>query len=246
MKTLKSNYFTIFFIISLLLHCTLFYFFNIKSNEVINNKELIVNILKIPNQVTDIEMIDLKKEEKPEVIKKIKQDQKKFQQQIIQETKEPTNNLTQESTPDKIVEQEKTKKINLDPSFIQSQLSNIVDKRKMDKRTKVISSKTKERDYQSYYQVWKNKVEKIGALNYPAAARNGISESLVMTVILNDQGEVLDIKINKSSGVPQLDDAAKKIVNLGSPYSPFPPSIKEQVDTLQIRRIWRFTNNLME
>lgn len=246
MKILKSNYFTIFFIISVLLHGTLFYFFNIKSNEVINDKELIVNILKIPNQVTDIEMIDLKKEEKPEVIKKIKQDQKKFQQQIIQETKEPTNNLTQESTPDKIVEQEKTKTINLDPSFIQSQLSNIVDKRKIDKRTKVISSKTKERDYQSYYQVWKNKVEKIGALNYPAAARNGISESLVMTVILNDQGEVLDIKINKSSGVPQLDDAAKKIVNLGSPYSPFPPSIKAQVDTLQIRRIWRFTNNLME
>ena len=246
MKILKSNYFTIFFIISVLLHGTLFYFFNIKSNEVINDKELIVNILKIPNQVTDIEMIDLKKEEKPEVIKKIKQDQKKFQQQIIQETKEPTNNLTQESTPDKIVEQEKTKTINLDPSFIQSQLSNIVDKRKIDKRTKVISSKTKERDYQSYYQVWKNKVEKIGALNYPAAARNGISESLVMTVILNDQGEVLDIKINKSSGVPQLDDAAKKIVNLGSPYSPFPPPIKEQVDTLQIRRIWRFTNNLME
>ena len=246
MKILKSNYFTIFFIISVLLHGTLFYFFNIKSNEVINNKELIVNILKIPNQVTDIEMIDLKKEEKPKVIKKIKQDQKKFQQQIIQETKKSTNNLTQESTPDKIVEQEKPKTINLDPSFIQSQLSNIVDKRKIDKRTKVISSKTKERDYQSYYQVWKNKVEKIGALNYPAAARNGISESLVMTVILNDQGEVLDIKINKSSGVPQLDDAAKKIVNLGSPYSPFPPSIKEQVDTLQIRRIWRFTNNLME
>ena len=246
MKILKSNYFTIFFIISVLLHGTLFYFFNIKSNEMINDKELIVNILKIPNQVTDIEMIDLKKEEKPEVIKKIKQDQKKFQQQIIQETKESTNNLTQESTPDKIVEQEKPKTINLDSSFIQSQLSNIVDKRKIDKRTKVISSKTKERDYQSYYQVWKNKVEKIGALNYPAAARNGISESLVMTVILNDQGEVLDIKINKSSGVPQLDDAAKKIVNLGSPYSPFPPSIKEQVDTLQIRRIWRFTNNLME
>ena len=246
MKILKSNYFTIFFIISVLLHGTLFYFFNIKSNEVINDKELIVNILKIPNQLTDIEMIDLKKEEKPEVIKKIKQDQKKFQQQIIQETKEPTNNLTQESTPDKIVEKEKTKTINLDPSFIQSQLSNIVDKRQIDKRTKVISGKTKERDYQSYYQVWKNKVEKIGALNYPAAARNGISESLVMTVVLNDQGEVLDIKINKSSGVPQLDDAAKKIVNLGSPYAPFPPSIKEQVDTLQIRRIWRFTNNLME
>jgi len=183
---------------------------------------------------------------KPEFIKKIKQDQKKFQQQIIQETKESTIISTSESKPEEVVEEKKIKPIKLDPSFIQSQLSDIVNNKKNDKRTKVISSKTKEHDFQSYYQVWKNKVEKIGALNYPAAARNGISESLVMTVILNDQGEVLDIKINKSSGVPQLDDAAKKIVNLGSPYAPFPPSIKEQVDTLQIRRIWRFTNNLME
>jgi len=246
MKVLKSNYFSIFFIISLLLHGSLFYFFNLKSNEVVNEKELIVNILKIPNQVTDIETIDLKKEAKPEVIKKIQHDQKKFQQQIIQETKESTVNLIEESKPDEMVEENKIKPIQLDPSFIQSQLSDIVNNKKIDKRTKVISSKTKERDFQSYYQVWKNKVEKIGALNYPAAARNGISESLVMTVILNDQGEVLDIKINKSSGVPQLDEAAKKIVNLGSPYAPFPRSIKEQVDTLQIRRIWRFTNNLME
>ena len=246
MKILKSNYFSIFFIISVLLHGSLFYFFNLKSNDVVNEKELIVNILKIPNPVTDIETIDLKKEDKPEVIKKIKQDQKKFQQQIIQETKESTVNLTPESKPDEMIEEKKLKPINLDPSFIQSQLSDIVNNKKIDKRTKVISSKTEDRDFQSYYQVWKNKVEKIGALNYPAAARNGISETLVMTVVLNDQGKVLDIKINKSSGVPQLDEAAKKIVNLGSPYAPFPPPIKEQVDTLQIRRIWRFTNNLME
>ena len=246
MKILKSNYFSIFFIISVLLHGTLFYFFNLKSNEVVNEKELIVNILKIPNQVTDRDAIDLKKEVKPEVIKKIQQDQKKFQQQIIQETKESTVISTPESKPDEMIEEKKSKPINLDPSFIQSQLSDIVNNKKIDNRTKVISGKTKDRDFQSYYQVWKNKVEKIGALNYPAAARNGIGESLVMTVVLNDQGEVLDIKINKSSGVSQLDDAAKKIVNLGSPYAPFPPSIKEQVDTLQIRRIWRFTNNLME
>ena len=194
MKILKSNYFSIFFIISVLLHGTLFYFFNLKSNEVVNEKELIVNILKIPNQVTDSDVIDLKKEVKPEVIKKIQQDQKKFQQQIIQETKEPTVISTPESKPDEMIEEKKLRPINLDPSFIQSQLSDIVNNKKIDKRTKVISNKTKERDFQSYYQVWKSKVEKIGALNYPAAARNGISESLVMTVVLNDQGEVLDIK----------------------------------------------------
>ena len=165
MKVLKTNYFSIFFIISVLLHGTLFYFFNLKSNEVVNEKELIVNILKIPNQMTNIETIDQKKEVKPEVIKKIKQDQKKFQQHIIQETKESAIISTPESKPKEEVEEKKLKPINLDPSFIQSQLSDIVNNKKIDKRTKIISSKTKERDFKSYYQVWKNKVEKIGTLN---------------------------------------------------------------------------------
>ena len=71
MKILKSNYFSIFFIISVLLHGSLFYFFNLKSNEVVNEKELIVNILKIPNQVTVRDASVLKNEVTPEVIKKI-------------------------------------------------------------------------------------------------------------------------------------------------------------------------------
>ena len=105
MKILKSNYFSIFFIISVLLHGTLFYFFNLKSNEVVNEKELIVNILKIPNQLTDRDAIDLKKEVKPEVIKKYNKIKKKFQQQIIKETKESTVISTPESKPDEMIEE---------------------------------------------------------------------------------------------------------------------------------------------
>ena len=87
MKILKSNYFSIFFVISVLLHGTIFYFFNLKSNEEVNEKELIVNILKIPNQVTDIETIDLKKEVKPEVIKKYNKIKKNSNKKLFKKLK---------------------------------------------------------------------------------------------------------------------------------------------------------------
>ena len=143
-----------------------------------------------------------------------------------------------------IEEIEKPKQISIDSDFIQSKISDLISDKVIQQRTRVISSQTKERDYQSYFQSWKNKVEKIGALNYPKAARSGINETLIMTVTLNQSGEVINIQMNKSSGVKDLDDAAENIVRLGSPYAPFPESFKEKLDTLQIRRVWRFSNSL--
>ena len=208
----------------------------------ITNDELIVNIIQIQQKLEDqVTETSPKKEIIPQAIEKIKKDQKKFKEKIIQEIiKEKESD--QEIKP--IEEIEKPKQISIDSDFIQSKISDLISDKAIQQRTRVISSQTKERDYQSYFQSWKNKVEKIGALNYPKAARSGINETLVMTVTLNQSGEVINIQMNKSSGVKDLDDAAENIVRLGSPYAPFPESFKEKLDTLQIRRVWRFSNSL--
>ena len=208
----------------------------------ITNDELIVNIIQIQQKLEDqVTETSPKKEIIPQAIEKIKKDQKKFKEKIIQEIiKEKESD--QEIKP--IEEIEKPKQISIDSDFIQSKISDLISDKVIQQRTRVISSQTKERDYQSYFQSWKNKVEKIGALNYPKAARSGINETLVMTVTLNQSGEVINIQMNKSSGVKDLDDAAENIVRLGSPYAPFPESFKEKLDTLQIRRVWRFSNSL--
>ena len=208
----------------------------------ITNDELIVNIIQIQQKLEDqVTEASPKKEIIPQAIEKIKKDQKKFKEKIIQEIiKEKESD--QEIKP--IEEIEKPKQISIDSDFIQSKISDLISDKVIQQRTRVISSQTKERDYQSYFQSWKNKVEKIGALNYPKAARSGINETLVMTVTLNQSGEVINIQMNKSSGVKDLDDAAENIVRLGSPYAPFPESFKEKLDTLQIRRVWRFSNSL--
>ena len=208
----------------------------------ITNDELIVNIIQIQQKLEDqVTETSPKKEIIPQAIEKIKKDQKKFKEKIIQEIiKEKESD--QEIKP--IEEIEKPKQISIDSDFIQSKISDLISDKVIQQRTRVISSQTKERDYQSYFQSWKNKVEKIGALNYPKAARSGINETLVMTVTLNQSGEVINIQMNKSSGVKDLDDAAENIVRLGSPYAPFPESFKEKLDTLRIRRVWRFSNSL--
>src|SRR6056300_613116 len=238
----KNHYLLLFVVISLCIHIVVLYFFNHKTKMMISNDELIVNIIQIQQKSEDqVSETSTKKEIIPQAIEKIKKDQKKFKEKIIQEIiKEKESD--QEIKP--IEEIEKPKQISIDSDFIQSKISDLISDKVIQQRTRVISSQTKERDYQSYFQSWKNKVEKIGALNYPKAARSGINETLIMTVTLNQSGEVINIQMNKSSGVKDLDDAAENIVRLGSPYAPFPESFKEKLDTLQIRRVWRFSNSL--
>jgi protein TonB len=91
---------------------------------------------------------------------------------------------------------------------------------------------------------WVKKVERVGNLNYPVAARRAkISGKLMMEVALNADGTVHDISILRPSGEPVIDEAAKRIVNLAAPYPPFPPEILENTDILHITRTWEFSTS---
>ncbi len=111
-------------------------------------------------------------------------------------------------------------------------------------RRKFISASTKEYKYASYMEAWRAKVERVGNLNYPEAARKKkISGSLILDVALNNDGSINQITVRRSSGHKVLDDAAIRIVELASPYSPFPDHIREETDILHITRTWQFLND---
>lgn len=115
------------------------------------------------------------------------------------------------------------------------------DYQKRPKR-KFVGGRTKEYRYALYVEAWRQKVEKIGNLNYPEAARDlKLYGQLQMTVSLKPDGSVDSIEINRSSGHKVLDAAAKHIVELGSPYAVFPDDIRKEVDILSITRTWTFT-----
>jgi len=109
-------------------------------------------------------------------------------------------------------------------------------------KRKFVGGRTKEYKYALYVEAWRQKVEKIGNLNYPEAARDlKLYGQLQMTVSLKPDGSVDSIEINRSSGHKVLDAAAKHIVELGAPYAMFPDDIRKEVDILSITRTWTFT-----
>jgi len=111
-------------------------------------------------------------------------------------------------------------------------------------RRKWISANTKEYEYAAYNQAWVAKVERVGNINYPdEIRRKKLVGDLIMTVGINRDGSVESIDIRRSSGKPELDQAAIRIVRLAAPYSPLPDQIRAKVDILHITRTWRFSRD---
>lgn len=111
-------------------------------------------------------------------------------------------------------------------------------------RRKWISANTREYEFAAYMQAWVAKVERVGNLNYPEEVRKmKLTGDLVMTVGIRVDGSVESIDIQRSSGKPQLDQAATRIVRLAGPYSPLPEHINATVDVLHITRTWRFSRD---
>ena len=109
------------------------------------------------------------------------------------------------------------------------------------KRT-FIGARTTEYRFARYVDSWRQKIERVGNLNYPEEAKSRkLYGALQLTIAIKANGEVEDVQINKSSGHKLLDEAAKRIVHLAAPYDRFPDNIKRDTDVLHITRTWLFT-----
>ncbi len=125
---------------------------------------------------------------------------------------------------------------------LQGQVDRNIEDYNKRPRKKFIGARTEEYRFAQYVEDWRQKVERIGNLNYPDAARGKMFGSLVLTVIIRGDGTVERVDINRPSGHKLLDDAARRIVQMGSPYSAFPADIARDTDILEITRTWTFTN----
>jgi len=224
---------------------------NILSDN--KNKDIVEDIKKeelIPEPVPIKELISRKVEKviEPKMIpkaveKKIEEDFK-TQEENISQADNDNAATTESNVAEKIIKDE-PKKINLDTSQLLSQINSLdLSSRKGKQsglRVRQISSRTKDYEYRSYFEAWRQKVERIGALNYPKEAKLGNFGSLRLTVSINQDGGIHDIVVEKSSGSKALDEAAIRIVRLGEPYASFSDRMQHEVDILNITRTWKFT-----
>lgn len=106
-------------------------------------------------------------------------------------------------------------------------------------RTKRISSvTTRSASEAAYLNMWRQKCERIGRANYPPGALQG--EVLMLVSILAD-GNLEEVRILKSSGHRQLDQAALATVRQAAPYQPFNVEMRKAYDRLEFTRTWQFT-----
>lgn len=132
----------------------------------------------------------------------------------------------------------------LEAARLEAQISRDWDNYQKMPRRKFIGARTQEYRFARYVEDWRMKVEKVGNLNYPEAAKQQrLYGQLQLTVSIKADGSVESIEINRSSGQKVLDAAARRIVELAGPYSPLPENIRKDTDILSITRTWIFTSS---
>jgi periplasmic protein TonB len=108
-------------------------------------------------------------------------------------------------------------------------------------RELVVTPNTRESGVAVYLDAWRRKVERIGTLNYPnEARRRGLSGSPVLEVAINANGEMEDIVVRRSSGHPELDQAALAILKLATPFDPFPSDLRRRHGSIRFAYEWQF------
>ncbi len=92
-----------------------------------------------------------------------------------------------------------------------------------------------------YAERWRLRVQQIGTANFPEVARRrGLTGRLTLEVGVRADGSLHSVRLLSSSGHPELDTAARRIVMLAAPYEPFPDELRRQYDILHIVRTWEF------
>lgn len=96
-------------------------------------------------------------------------------------------------------------------------------------------------NYEFYTDAWRIKVENIGQRMYPSKAASETNNPvLTLSVTLHADGRLGAVRVIRSSGNPELDQAAIRIVEAGAPFAPFPPDIRAEADQIELVRTWRF------
>ena len=109
-------------------------------------------------------------------------------------------------------------------------------------RKKFVGARTEEYALAPYLDAWKQKIERIGTLNYPEEARGKVYGSVVIFVELRaEDGSLYNAEISKSSGHKVLDQAALRILRMAAPFGPIPPQALGGATVLSFGRAWHFT-----
>ncbi len=184
------------------------------------------------------------------------QNAKQAQERVKQLEQEVKQLMTQARSTAKIVQAEIAQKASGTPDPIstadlmqksieiqrlEAQIAKEYNSYQQRPKRKYVGGRTQENRFAPYVDAWRQKIERVGNLNYPGQARQrNIHGSVQVTVAIKANGEVEDIEIHTKRADKVLTDAVRRTIVLSTPFDRFPDSFKRDTDILHITRTWIF------
>jgi protein TonB len=109
------------------------------------------------------------------------------------------------------------------------------------RRELIVTPNTQSSEVAVYLDAWKRRIEQVGTVNFPNAARRSkLSGNPVIEVVLASSGGLVRADVRRSSGHGELDRAAMDILKLATPFEPFPEELARRHDVLRFAYEWQF------
>ena len=111
----------------------------------------------------------------------------------------------------------------------------------------IISADTRESVAAAYLDAWKRRIEAVGAAYLPELGNVGdLTGSPTMLVRIDENGELIEAHVSRSSGSPVLDLASVDIIQRASPFDEFPEEMAADYDTVAFEYKFLFTEQLVQ
>jgi len=91
-----------------------------------------------------------------------------------------------------------------------------------------------------YAEAWARKIQLNMTYDMVREAAKRPHTHPVVTVAIRSDGSVESVTFVLSSGVAEIDEAIRRIVQSQLPYQAFPPALAREFDVVEIRRTWHF------
>ncbi|WOP17138.1 TonB family protein [Ottowia sp. SB7-C50] len=109
-------------------------------------------------------------------------------------------------------------------------------------RKRFLSPATLGATYAVYYDEMRRRIEAEGTANFPQVAGRKLYGELLMALLINHDGRILDARVVQSSGNRNLDKLAEVIASRAAPFGLFTPAMRKDTDQFDVTARFKFTH----
>ena len=109
-------------------------------------------------------------------------------------------------------------------------------------RKRYLSPATLGTTYAVYYDSMRRKIEAEGTANFPQMAGRKLYGELIMALLINHDGRILDARVVRGSGKRALDKLAELIAARSAPFGNFTAAMRKDTDQFDVTARFKFTH----